>query len=68
LYILENLQIQVAQGATYKTCPSSTGPLSLDSVTTNLHFKKKKMEKGERKKRRILLNGGKERLRELFQK
>jgi hypothetical protein len=28
LYILENLQIQVAPGATCKTCPSSTGPLS----------------------------------------
>ena len=37
--------LKVAPGATYKTSPSSTGPLSLDSVTKNHPFKKKTWKK-----------------------
>ncbi len=58
MYILENLQIQVAPGAICKTCPSSTGPLSFGQCDWN-HIKRK-MEKVETK-RRIVLNGGRER-------
>jgi hypothetical protein len=61
LYILENLQIQVAPGATYKTAHLQLVPSALDSVTWNHIFKRKKMEEGE-KKRRIVLNGGRERM------
>jgi hypothetical protein len=44
LYNLEILQIQVAPGATFKTYPSSTGPLQLDCVTSNhILLKRKKV-------------------------
>jgi hypothetical protein len=46
LYILENLQIQVAPGATCKTCPSSTGTLGDDSVTSN-HILKNRKKNGK---------------------
>jgi hypothetical protein len=45
LYILENLQIQVAPGATFKTCHLQLVPSSLDSVTSNHIFEEKKRQK-----------------------
>ena len=57
---MEHLQIQVAPLTTYKTCPFSTGPLSLDSVTTNYLFKEKNGK--DEKKLSIVLNGGIERM------
>jgi hypothetical protein len=51
LYILETLQIQVVPGPTCKTCPSSTGPSVMDSVTSNHIFKEEKMEKRKKTKK-----------------
>jgi hypothetical protein len=61
LYILENLQIQLDPGATFKTCPSSTNPLSAGQRDIEQHFSRKKKETAK-KKRRIWLNGGRERM------
>ncbi len=56
LYILENLQIQVAPGATFKTWHLQLVPYRWISWHRTTFFKEKKMEK-KKKKRRIVLNG-----------